>query len=79
MTFFLSNILILLNNSIGIVDIKLHPCCTKQVTVLLMTMVVAPWKNTWKKCIPDTIICHPSIEWHTILNNIIWGQLLYPL
>ncbi|XP_018376302.1 PREDICTED: phosphatidylinositol N-acetylglucosaminyltransferase subunit Q isoform X2 [Trachymyrmex cornetzi] len=62
----------------SIVDIRLHPSCT-QVTVLSMTMVVAPWRLTWKKCIPDTIICHPSIEWCTILNNVIWGHLLYPL
>ncbi|KAG5306640.1 PIGQ acetylglucosaminyltransferase, partial [Acromyrmex insinuator] len=63
----------------SIVDIRLHPSCTQEVTVLSMTMVVAPWRLTWKKCIPDTIICHPSIEWCTILNNVIWGHLLYPL
>ncbi|KAL0100944.1 hypothetical protein PUN28_019376 [Cardiocondyla obscurior] len=63
----------------SIVDIKLHPCCTEELTILSMTMVVAPWRLTWKKCIPDTIICYPSIEWCTILNNIIWGHLLYPL
>lgn len=63
----------------SIVDIRLHPCCTKGLTVLSMTMVVAPWRLTWKKCIPDTIVCHPSIEWCTILNNVIWGHLLYPL
>ncbi|XP_071564787.1 phosphatidylinositol N-acetylglucosaminyltransferase subunit Q [Temnothorax nylanderi] len=63
----------------SIVDIRLHPCCTEGLTVLSMTMVVAPWRLTWKKCIPDTIVCHPSIEWCTILNNVIWGHLLYPL
>ncbi|KAG5318952.1 PIGQ acetylglucosaminyltransferase, partial [Pseudoatta argentina] len=63
----------------SIVDIRLHPSCTQEVTVLSMTMVVAPWRLTWKKCIPDTIICHPSIEWCRILNNVIWGHLLYPL
>ncbi|KYM98455.1 Phosphatidylinositol N-acetylglucosaminyltransferase subunit Q [Cyphomyrmex costatus] len=63
----------------SIVDIRLHPSCTKELTVLSMTMVVAPWRLTWKKCIPDTIICYPSIEWCTILNNVIWGYLLYPL
>lgn len=63
----------------SIVDIRLHPCCTEEVTVLSMTMVVAPWRRTWKRCIPDTIIRHPSIEWCTILNNVIWGHLLYPL
>ncbi|XP_018308452.1 phosphatidylinositol N-acetylglucosaminyltransferase subunit Q [Mycetomoellerius zeteki] len=63
----------------SIADIRLHPSCTKEVTVLSMTMVVAPWRLTWKKCIPDTIIYYPSIEWCTILNNVIWGHLLYPL
>ncbi|XP_036143285.1 phosphatidylinositol N-acetylglucosaminyltransferase subunit Q isoform X2 [Monomorium pharaonis] len=63
----------------SIVDIRLHPYYTKELTVLSMTMVVAPWKLTWKKCIPDTIDCYPAIEWCTILNNVIWGHLLYPL
>ncbi|KYN45294.1 Phosphatidylinositol N-acetylglucosaminyltransferase subunit Q [Trachymyrmex septentrionalis] len=63
----------------SIVDIRLHPFYTQEMTVLSMTMVVAPWRFTWKKCIPDTIVCHPSIEWCTILNNVIWGHLLYPL
>lgn len=59
------------------VNIKLHShCAEKRLTILTMTMVVAPWRFTWKKCIADTIICHPSIEWCTILNNIVWGQLL---
>ncbi|EZA61601.1 Phosphatidylinositol N-acetylglucosaminyltransferase subunit Q [Ooceraea biroi] len=61
------------------VDIKLHPCCAEPITTLSMTMVVAPWRHTWKRCIPDTVICHPAIEWRTILHNIIWGKLLYPL
>ncbi|GAB1868493.1 PIGQ acetylglucosaminyltransferase [Camponotus japonicus] len=58
------------------VDIRLHSHCTEGLTILSMTMVVAPWRLTWRKCIADTIIRHPSIEWCTILNNIIWGQLL---
>ncbi|EFN84829.1 phosphatidylinositol N-acetylglucosaminyltransferase subunit Q isoform X2 [Harpegnathos saltator] len=61
------------------VDVRLHPNHPKRPTTLSMTLVIAPWSLTWKKCIPDTITCHPSIEWHTILNNIIWGKLLYPL
>ncbi|XP_011861976.1 PREDICTED: phosphatidylinositol N-acetylglucosaminyltransferase subunit Q [Vollenhovia emeryi] len=63
----------------SIVDIRLHPCCAEGLTVLSMTTVVAPWRLTWKRCVPDTIVCHPSIEWSTILNNVIWGHLLYPL
>lgn len=58
------------------VDIRLHSHCMKGLTILSMTMVAAPWRLTWKKCIADTIICHPSIEWYIILNNIIWGKLL---
>lgn len=57
-------------------DIRLHSHCMKGLTILSMTMVAAPWRLTWKKCIADTIICHPSIEWYIILNNIIWGKLL---
>lgn len=64
---------------IGTVYIKLHPCCMGEPTMLSMTMVVAPWSSTWKKCIPDAVARHPSIEWRKILNNVIWGQLLYPL
>ncbi|XP_014489411.1 PREDICTED: phosphatidylinositol N-acetylglucosaminyltransferase subunit Q [Dinoponera quadriceps] len=61
------------------VDVRLHPICPEKPTTLSMTLVIAPWSHTWKKCVPDTITCHPSIEWRTILNNIMWGQLLYPL
>ncbi|XP_015111252.1 phosphatidylinositol N-acetylglucosaminyltransferase subunit Q [Diachasma alloeum] len=46
---------------------------------LLMTTVAAPWRDTWKRCIPDTLTYHPSIEWGVIVSNIFWGQLLYPL
>ncbi|XP_032683294.1 phosphatidylinositol N-acetylglucosaminyltransferase subunit Q isoform X2 [Odontomachus brunneus] len=63
----------------SIVDVGLHPSCPERPTMLSMTLSIAPWSLTWKQCIPDTITCYPSIEWHTILNNIMWGQLLYPL
>lgn len=69
-------ILLIIIPPIGTVDIRLHSHCTEGLTILSMTMVVAPWRCTWRKCIADTIIRHPSIEWCTILNNIIWGQLL---
>ncbi|XP_011310288.1 phosphatidylinositol N-acetylglucosaminyltransferase subunit Q [Fopius arisanus] len=46
---------------------------------LSMTTVSAPWRDTWKRCIPDTLTYHPSIEWGEIVSNIFWGQLLYPL
>ncbi|XP_070172718.1 phosphatidylinositol N-acetylglucosaminyltransferase subunit Q [Polyergus mexicanus] len=58
------------------VDIRLYSHYTKELTILSMSMVVAPWRLTWKRCMADTIICHPSIKWCTIFNNIIWGQLL---
>ncbi|KAF7993077.1 hypothetical protein HCN44_005858 [Aphidius gifuensis] len=46
---------------------------------LIMKTVASPWSETWKRCIPDTLNYHPAIEWGMILNNIFWGQLLYPL
>ncbi|XP_078034287.1 phosphatidylinositol glycan anchor biosynthesis class Q [Augochlora pura] len=62
----------------SIVNIKLHSHCADGPIILIMTMVVAPWQHTWIKCIPDTIAQHPPIEWNKIVNNIIWGELLYP-
>ncbi|KAG7210430.1 hypothetical protein KM043_011962 [Ampulex compressa] len=61
------------------IDIKLNSNYVKEPITLLMTMVVAPWNQTWRKCVPDTIACHPPIKWNEIVNNIIWGELLYPL
>ncbi|XP_076381437.1 phosphatidylinositol glycan anchor biosynthesis class Q [Megalopta genalis] len=63
----------------SIVNIKLHSHHADGPIILVMTMVVAPWQFTWIKCIPDTIAQHPPIEWNKIVNNIIWGELLYPL
>lgn len=40
--------------------------------------IIAPWSETWKKSIPDTISIHPPIEWSKIASNVFWGQLLYP-
>nr|XP_033336262.1 uncharacterized protein LOC117226239 [Megalopta genalis] len=62
----------------SIVNIKLHSHHADGPIILVMTMVVAPWQFTWIKCIPDTIAQHPPIEWNKIVNNIIWGELLYP-
>lgn len=64
---------------LGIVNIKVYSNRTEGPIILIMTMVVASWHYTWDKCIPDTINRHPSIEWNKIINNIIWGELLYPL
>ncbi|CAD1478522.1 unnamed protein product [Heterotrigona itama] len=63
----------------SVVNIKVHSYKTEGPVVLIMTMVVASWHYTWDKCIPDTINRHPPIEWNKIINNIIWGELLYPL
>lgn len=63
----------------GIVNIKVHSHRTEGPIVLVMSMIVASWHPTWDKCIPDTILRHPPIEWNKIINNIIWGELLYPL
>ncbi|XP_076657391.1 phosphatidylinositol glycan anchor biosynthesis class Q [Halictus rubicundus] len=62
----------------SIVNIKLHSHRADGPIILIMSMVVAPWQHTWKKCMPDTIAQHPPIEWNKIVNNIIWGELLYP-
>ncbi|XP_017797771.1 PREDICTED: phosphatidylinositol N-acetylglucosaminyltransferase subunit Q [Habropoda laboriosa] len=61
------------------VNIKVYSHRTEGPVVLVMTLVVASWHQTWDRCIPDTIIRHPSIEWNKIISNIIWGELLYPL
>lgn len=66
-------------NTRSIVNIKTHLHRAEGPTILIMTMVAAPWHDTWDKCIPDTIAKHPPIEWSSIINNIIWGELLYPL
>ncbi|CAK9802196.1 Phosphatidylinositol N-acetylglucosaminyltransferase subunit Q [Anthophora plagiata] len=63
----------------SIVNIKVHLHRTENPVVLVMTLVVASWHQTWERCMPDTIIHHPSIEWDKIISNIIWGELLYPL
>ncbi|XP_012279103.1 phosphatidylinositol N-acetylglucosaminyltransferase subunit Q [Orussus abietinus] len=46
---------------------------------LTMSTVVSPWGETWKRCIPDTVTCHMPIEWASIINDVLWGHLLYPL
>lgn len=66
-------------NMCSVVNIKVHSHSTEGPIILIMTMVVAPWYDTWNKCIPDTITRHPPIEWKKIVNNIIRGELLYPL
>lgn len=63
----------------GTVNIKIHSHRTERPIILIMTLVIESWNYTWSKCIPDTIIYHPPIEWNKIINNIIWGELLYPL
>ncbi|CAL7934906.1 unnamed protein product [Xylocopa violacea] len=63
----------------SIVNITIHSQRKDGPIILLMTMVVASWYHTWDKCIPDTINHHPPIEWSKIINNIIQGELLYPL
>ncbi|XP_043258217.1 uncharacterized protein LOC122400699 [Colletes gigas] len=59
-------------NTRSIVNIKVHSHHAEGPIILIMTMVVAPWNQTWDKCIPDTIDRHPPIEWNKIINNIIW-------
>ncbi|XP_043283200.1 phosphatidylinositol N-acetylglucosaminyltransferase subunit Q [Venturia canescens] len=66
-------------NTRSAVKLVLHSCQAGKPVVLIMSTVAAPWSDTWKRCIPDTINYHPSIEWTTIVRNIFWGQLLYPL
>ena len=66
-------------NMCSVVNIKVHSHGTEGPLILIMTMVVASWHDTWNKCIPDTITRHPPIEWKKMINNIIHGELLYPL
>ncbi|XP_076235041.1 uncharacterized protein LOC143179612 [Calliopsis andreniformis] len=66
-------------NTRSIVNIKIHSHQSEGPIILIMTMVIAPWHYTWDKCIPDTVVKHPPIEWNKIIRNIIWGELLYPL
>lgn len=66
-------------NTRSIVNIKVHAHRVEGPIILIMTMVVAPWHHAWDNCKPDTIGQHPTIEWNKIINNIIWGELLYPL
>ncbi|XP_058807726.1 uncharacterized protein LOC131673622 [Phymastichus coffea] len=38
--------------------------------------IIAPWSETWKRTLPDTITMHTSINWSNIISNVFWGQLL---
>jgi hypothetical protein len=64
--------------SIGLIGIKLLNRQCKGPIMLKTKAIIAPWSETWKKSIPDTISIHPPIEWSKIASNIFWGQLLYP-
>ncbi|XP_011497258.1 PREDICTED: phosphatidylinositol N-acetylglucosaminyltransferase subunit Q [Ceratosolen solmsi marchali] len=62
----------------GSIGIKLMNRQAKGPIMLKTKTIIAPWSETWKKSIPDTINIHPPIEWSKIASNIFWGQLLYP-
>ncbi|KAJ8665285.1 hypothetical protein QAD02_006947 [Eretmocerus hayati] len=62
--------------SVGIESLKR----LSQGPLMLQTKaIIAPWSETWKKSIPDTVKIHPAIEWSKIVSDVFWGQLLYPL
>lgn len=61
------------------INIKVHKRQENEPITLISKMVVSSWNTTWKQCIPDTIQFYPSIEWNKIVNNVICGELIYPL
>ncbi|XP_046741201.1 phosphatidylinositol N-acetylglucosaminyltransferase subunit Q isoform X2 [Diprion similis] len=61
------------------INMKIYSRSGKGPTTLIVSTVVSPWGETWKRCIPETINSHPPVEWGKIVRNVFWGQLLYPL
>ena len=47
--------------------------------ILKTKAIVAPWSETWRRSIPETVVLHPPMEWGKTAKNLFWGQLLYPL
>ncbi|XP_046616843.1 phosphatidylinositol N-acetylglucosaminyltransferase subunit Q isoform X1 [Neodiprion virginianus] len=63
----------------GTINMKIYPRSGEGPTTLIVSTVVSPWGETWKRCILETINPHLPVEWGKIVRNVFRGQLLYPL